>query len=109
MLLLTVFKTISIRIAGSVFSTKNAALQYQDHMLISMFTSSTLIVPLLVVNAFSGSKVFLVSSLIILGGVSLVRLVRSLGISFQVTGYSPFHFLLYFCTLEILPLAILGK
>ncbi|HRZ41206.1 MAG TPA: DUF4271 domain-containing protein [Bacteroidales bacterium] len=108
-LLLTGFKILSVRIAGSVFSTGKAAVQYQDHLLASVFTSATLVIPLLVINAFSGSKAFLIASLVILVVIAVVRWVRSFILSFNVTGYSAFHFILYFCTLEILPVLIIGK
>jgi hypothetical protein len=107
--LMIFLKIMLVRAAGAVFSTKDSALLYQDHMLISMFSTATLIIPLLVVNAFSSSIVFLVIALFFLAFFSFIRLVRSISISFSTSGYSLFHFLLYFCTLEILPLLILGK
>lgn len=108
-LVLTGFKLLAIRISGTVFATGKAALYYQDQLLASIFTSATLIIPLLVINAFSGSKVFLIASLVILLVIGAVRWARSFALSFNVTGYSAFHFILYFCTLEILPVLIIGK
>lgn len=108
-LLLTGFKILFIRIAGSVFATGDAAMHYQDHLLATIFTSATLMIPLLVINAFSGSKFFLIASFVILLVIAAVRWVRSFSLSFNVTGYSAFHFILYFCTLEILPVLIIGK
>jgi hypothetical protein len=109
MLLMLLVKIMMIRLAGAVFSTKVAALLYQDHLLLSISSTAALIIPLIVINTFSSSFVFLSVALVILAVNSLVRVYRSFLVSFQTTGYTLFHFLLYFCTLEILPLVILGK
>lgn len=107
--LMFILKITMIRFAGALFYTREPAMMYNDHLLISAFTTTTLIIPLLVINTFSSSPVFLIITLGVAVILALVRIFRAFGVGFLVRGYSLFHFILYFCTLEMLPLLILGK
>lgn len=100
---------VLIRLTGTVFSVFDESIIYQDQMLASAFISSAFIVPLIVVYAFSSLSVFLIFALFLMVAIIVVRLLRSINISISLESFSVFHFILYICTLEILPLLIAGK
>lgn len=106
---LLVLKIIVSRIAASIFSTKNQSEKYQDHLLVSAFTTSALIIPLIVVNVFSASTAFIFAAAIVLLATLTVRIFRTVSIVLDLGSFSHIHFILYFCTLEIIPLLIIGK
>ncbi|MFO7722487.1 MAG: DUF4271 domain-containing protein [Bacteroidales bacterium] len=108
-LLVMLFKLLMIRFTSSVFRTQKAGLAYQDHMLISAFVTSALIIPFVVMNAFSASPGFLIGAFLIIAALAVIRLARVFPLGFTVESFSYVHFILYFCTLEILPLLFIGK
>lgn len=107
--LLLLGKLLSSRFLAAVFSTQNPSLLYQDLLLVSAFTTAALILPMIVVNVFTSSMVFLVIALFITLILLIIRIIRSIDNISPMRLFSWFHFILYFCTLEILPLMILGK
>jgi hypothetical protein len=108
-LLFILFKLFVIWFTSSIFQTRTAGRFYQDHMLMSAFVTSALIIPLVVMNVFSASLVFLISAGVIIAFMALLRFTRILPFGFTIDSFSYIHFILYFCTLEILPLMIIGK
>jgi len=108
-LLLMLFKLLIIRFTSSVFHTQKTGMVYQDHLLISAFVTSALIIPFVVMNAFSASQGFLIGAFVIMAVMTIVRLIRVFPLGFAIESFSYVHFILYFCTLEILPLLIIGK
>jgi hypothetical protein len=108
-LILLLYKLMVIRITSAIFQTREAGRLYQDHLLLSAFVTSALIIPLVVMNAFSASLVFLISASAIIILMSVVRVIRIATLGFAVESFRYVHFILYFCTLEILPLLLIGK
>ena len=105
---------LSVKIALSwlvdqVFQTRDAGQTYRDHLLLSAFTSAAIITPLVVVDAFSSSPIPLFVTLLLMLSLLMVRLFRTLRLGMMLTPFSFLHNILYFCTLEIIPLVLAGK
>lgn len=109
LLLLLIFKIALIAFTSRVFGLTIAGVFYQDHLLVSGFISAALMLPLVVINAFSASMVFVIMALIISIVLTIARVIRMAGVRVATDSFSYLHFILYFCTLEILPLLIIGK
>ncbi len=107
--LLIILKILMIRVSGRIFSTWDISIIYQDHLLISTFLSSAAIIPLIVINTFSSSNVFLFAAIAFVIVFFITRSIRIFSIGFGSATFSCLHFILYFCTLEILPMLIMGK
>jgi hypothetical protein len=109
LLLLLIFKIALIAFTSRVFGLTIAGVFYQDHLLASGFISAAFMLPLVVINSFSASMVFVIMALIISIVLTVVRVFRMAGVRVATDSFSYLHFILYFCTLEILPLLIIGK
>ena len=108
-ILLLLAKLLSARFLSSVFSTQNLSLIYQDQLMVSAFSTAAVILPLIVINTFTASIVIIIFAMIIVAMILTTRIVRLISIISGTRMFSRFHFILYFCTLEIFPLMIIGK
>lgn len=102
-------KWLMASVSASIFGIRQQAAFYKDHLLMSGFVSAALIIPLVVINAFSSSLVFLFIALVIMTISESFRLIRSFHVATGLHGFSYVHIILYFCTLETVPLIIAGK
>jgi Domain of unknown function (DUF4271) len=105
-------KYITLRITGWVFRADDAV----DSYLFTVFTinkmTGILLLPLVVLMAFSDEPVYsvaLVLSWIGLIGLLLYRLLLSFGVVRKQVKLSGFHFLLYVAGFEIAPLLVVYK
>jgi len=103
------FKWTMAAISSAIFGVKKQGVFYRDHLLISGFVSAALILPFVVINVFSNSLVFLFIALTIMGISESVRLIRSFAAATGIGSFSYVHIIMYFCTLETVPLMIVGK
>lgn len=109
-LILISFKILLSRFASWLLSSHDdAGVFYRDHLLVSGFVSSAVLTPLIVVNAFSESAVFLYVAIVLIAVAEIVRVIRSVQAALVQGTFSWFHIFLYFCTLELMPLLIIGK
>lgn len=107
-----VAKYLAIRFSGWAFRVQPVTGEYLFNVFLVNKILAIVLLPVVVLLTFSGSEwqqPILIVSLIIIGGLILMRYLRSwpaFGAFFQ---YSRFHFLAYICASEILPLAVLLK
>lgn len=106
---LLVVKSILVQLVASFFLCRFIGLYYRDLMLASSFVTSAFIVPLIVVNVFSSSLIPIFIALGIVVLFTLYRLFRAVSVSLENKAFSTLHFILYLCTLEALPMILLGK
>lgn len=106
LVLLWFIRRILVRLTGFVFKSRLATDIYMLNNLIFTITTGLIVFPLGIGWFFGKQDFFLyVAAAIML--ISLVlRLVRTIIGSLQVQTFSGLYIFLYFCTLEILPLAI---
>ncbi len=108
-LILIAVKILLSKISSWVFSSGDEGIYYRDHLLLSGFVSAATLIPLVVVNAFSESKGFLFAALAIPVVTEAIRLARSIKSGMDAGTFSYVQIILYFCTLEIIPLLVIGK
>lgn len=101
-----------LHFAGWVFNTKEAASTYIFIVFLSNKIITIVLLPFLLVLAFTGgqiAEVALIISLCIIIGMLLYRYLVSLSSVRSDLSINPLHFFLYLCTIEILPLLIIYK
>jgi hypothetical protein len=108
-LLLLLIKLAMAWFVARVFQVREAGQAYRDHLLLSAFSSAAVIIPIIVVNAFSTSPAFLIVAALFMITLILIRLFRTVVAGSHITPFSYLHIFLYFCTLEIIPLLVIGK
>ena len=102
-------KIIVVFFSGQIFDISNVGRIYIDFLLISFSFLAVFFSLILWFDIYVGGKFLFVFSLAIIGLISLVRIFRTYRIIIPKSAFSPFHFFLYLCTVEILPLIVLGK
>lgn len=102
-------RVILIRISGFVFRTQALSYNYLFNAHIFFIISGLAILPLLILASFLELRVFMIASIILLGGIFLLWLFRGISIGLNEKAFSRLHLFLYLCTLEFLPLIILAK
>jgi hypothetical protein len=106
---LMMLKLLMAWFTARVFQTLDAGQLYRDHLLLSAFTSAAAIIPLMVVNVFTPSMIPLIMALLIMVVSIGLRLFRMIYVGTALTPFSLVHVFLYFCTLEIIPLLLIGN
>jgi len=102
-------KIIIVFFSAQIFDMSNVGRIYIDFLLISFSFLAVFFSLILWFDIYVGGKLFYGFSLVIIGLISLVRIFRTYRIIIPKSAFSPFHFFLYLCTVEILPLIVLGK
>lgn len=103
------FKGQLIRLTGIIFKTQDHAHAYRLNALIFNHTTGLFIFPVLFLIFYWQSQPFTWIALGIFSMLLIYRFVRSIIIGISNTKFSVFYLILYLCTLEILPVAILVK
>lgn len=105
-------KFTGLKIAGWVFNMKETADAYIFIVFIINKMMGILLLPFLLVLAFSVTKIHdggLFLSLFVVGGLLLYRFILSFAVIRSQARVNPFHFFLYLCAFEIAPLLLLYK
>jgi len=105
-------KYLFLRFFGWVFNENDAIQTYIFVVFLSNKVIGVLLLPFLLILAFSGGKlaeVCLIVSVAILIAMLVYRYLVSLGTIRSTLKVSGLHFFLYLCTIEILPLLIIYK
>lgn len=105
-------KVFSIRLIGKIFKIEKEMEAYIFNIFLYNKLSGLLLLPLVIlirVMSLDFVKVFFVAGLAILGLSFLARIVRGIFIGLSGKGVSIVHLVLYFCTLEFLPLVLALK
>jgi len=107
-----VFKHASIYFFNKVFSSLKSLSKYNFTIFLFNIALGLFLIP---INLFSAYGFSYISSIFIIFGIVfivifyLLRLFRGLLITYDYFSISIFHFFLYLCTFEILPLLFLSK
>lgn len=105
-------KYLLIQLSAWLFKQKQNGEQYSYTVFLVNKVLAMVLLPFVVAFAFAPSKwhfVLALISLIIIVAAYLLRYVRSWNIFAQIFQNSRFHFFMYLCAFEILPLAVLIK
>lgn len=105
-------KVSSIRLLGSIFKVEKETEAYIFNVFLYNKLSGLLLLPIVILIRFMPedfSRFFFLTGLAILGVSFLARVVRGFLIGLSKKGVSIVHLVLYFCTLEILPLVLVAK
>ncbi len=114
---LTVFLLFLLRVfvselTGFVFNAQNEFSFYNFHVFLYNKALGLALLPILIcliyANAFP-QAVFIYTGIILFAISYIARLIRGLNIGLAKQGFNKFYLFFYFCTLEILPAAVLAK
>lgn len=109
--LLFSLKHIILSVIGKIFPLKEAASKYSFLMASANISIGLFLVPFnLLISFVAGIQGFLIFWVISLIAIFyLLRAFRALSFSGKLFASDKFHFLLYLCTLEILPILLIAK
>lgn len=106
LILIWFLRWVILKISGKIFKSGQAIEIYLLNSLIFPIVSGLIIFPVIIAWFFTSQSYFLYLA----GGIVLIsmtiRFIRNLSGGLQSQSFSAFYIFLYFCTLEILPLAI---
>jgi len=102
-------KMITIFLSAQLFNLGNSGRIYTDYILISMANIALFLSVFLWFDIYSGIDFVFEISIGFIALFSFIRLIRTYALIMPKSDFSPFHFFLYLCTVEILPLLVLGK
>ncbi|HNS16838.1 MAG TPA: DUF4271 domain-containing protein [Bacteroidales bacterium] len=103
------FRLFLIRVLGWTFRNYEITSQYLMSSMSYNFLCGIILLPFLVINAYSHSQLFLYISLGIIGLFFLLRIFRGIIIGLSDTKFSMFYLFFYLCTVEFLPLLAIVK
>ncbi len=103
------FRLFLIRMLGWTFRNFEITSQYLMSSMAYHFIIGIVLLPFLVVNAYTRSDVILYISLGLTAILYLVKLVRGIVIGLGDTKFSIFYLFFYLCTVEILPILAIIK
>lgn len=105
-------KYLFIRFAGWVFNVQESADIYAFIVFLVNKMIGVVLLPLLLVMAYSSGQtngILLTVSLFVVGGLLIYRYIMSLSRVTKNLQISPFHFFIYLCGVEIIPLLLIYK
>jgi len=108
-ILFWVLKICIIRFLGIVFRTSSSTSDYLQNILVSMFISGLILLPLLILTVFLHSDILIYITLITICFLYIFRVMRGYFIGISLKKFSYLFLFVYLCTLEILPLLVILK
>ncbi|MEI8006411.1 MAG: DUF4271 domain-containing protein, partial [Bacteroidota bacterium] len=102
-------KIYIIRLLGTVFRTYFTTKDYLQNILVSMFTTGLILLPLLILTIFLHSDILLYITMISICLLYIFRVMRGYFIGISIKKFSYLFLFVYLCTLEILPLLVILK
>lgn len=105
-------KFLGLLFTGWLFQQQEGARSYIFIVFIVNKMIGILLLPFLLVLAFSGGNIYTVGlnlSAFMLGGLLLYRFILTYGVVRNQVRVNPFHFFLYLCAFEIAPLFLIYK
>ncbi len=103
------YRYVFIAFSGFVFNTYDIAVQ-QNRFYNSIDKAlGLLFLPILLLALYAESNLFFYLAFVIVAGLILMRWIFTFSIGIRITNFSWFHFILYLCALEIVPLMLLLK
>jgi len=104
-----VYRRVAISFLAFIFLTSDLSQQQLRLDKGIQQLAGLLTLPLLLLALLSDSKIFLPMVLIVVIGLQVFRWTQTITIGIRNTRFSAFHFILYLCALEIVPLIIVIK
>ncbi len=103
------YRRFFIRMISFIFNTSSLSSQQLkiDQNVENLL--SVMLLPLLLLAMFSFHKFFLISAVLLALGMQIFRWVQTVSIGISNTRFSAFHFILYLCSLELVPMLIMIK
>ena len=105
-------KILFIRVSGLLFQVRDAMAEYTFNLILFNIVLGMVLIPVIVLSTLVPQFAHLPIAEVGLGLIALfylARISRVLYLGSQTTTISKFYIILYLCTLEILPVLILGK
>ncbi|MEN8225635.1 MAG: DUF4271 domain-containing protein [Bacteroidota bacterium] len=106
---LWLLKVFMVRILSLLFSTQDHSQSLLTNMYMYNLFAGIILLPAVSCMAFADLEIFFYISLGLIVFTYSLRLIRGVIIGISLIKFSPFHLMLYLCTLEILPLIVLAK
>lgn len=106
LLILRAMRRMSVRLAGRIFKSWHSTDAFLLNSLLFSFSSGILLFPIAVVWIYTNEPFLLYAGVAVMALTLVIRLFRNLISGLVAQSFSGFHIFLYFCTLEILPIAI---
>lgn len=102
-------RLVLIRMLGWTFKNFEITSQYLMNSMAFHFIMGIILLPLLVISAYTFIPAFIYLSLGIAGILFILRLFRGIIIGLSDTNFSIFYLFFYLCTVEILPILVIVK
>lgn len=112
LILILFLKTLYILSSGVIFNSLNTFQAYLSLLIISIQVEGVLLFPIIVLHTYAPSidtSWVINMGLILMSFIYFYRLTRAFILGLKQTNAQVFHIILYICTLEILPLFVIGR
>jgi len=103
------YRYVFVTFSGFVFNTNNVALQQNRFYNSTDKAIGLLFLPILLLSLYAENNLYFYLSAIIVVGLMVMRWAFTISIGIRITKFSWFHFILYLCALEIVPLMLFIK
>ncbi len=110
--LLFAFRILVSELTGFVFNAQNEFSFYNFHVFLFNKALGLALLPIVICLIYATAfpqTVFIYTGIILFAISYVARLIRGLNIGLAKQGFNKFYLFFYFCTLEILPAAVLAK
>jgi len=103
------YRRFFIKVISFIFNTTSLAEQQLkiDQTVENLL--SVMLLPLLLLSMFTSTDFFLIFAILLALSMQVFRWVQTISIGISNTGFSAFHFILYLCSLELVPMLIVIK
>lgn len=102
-------KYVTIMSLAVIFNSRDSGERYLTNQITFSLISVLFLIPVLLLLHFQPNELSLIGSLVLLGFVQTVRIIRSMRVGLTEKSFGLIYLFLYLCALEIVPLLILIK
>ncbi|MGE5423797.1 MAG: DUF4271 domain-containing protein [Syntrophothermus sp.] len=104
-----ILKITAIRILGSIFRTYQTSDAYIQNVLVAIFQTAVVLLPLMLFIVYLRSPVLLYTAAGLFALIFFLQFIKGFLIGISLTRFSYFYLFVYLCSLEILPWLVLVK
>ncbi len=104
-----IFKIVIIRGIGYIFKISELSKNFLSNNFTFNVINSILLIPILMVSLYDNSLTTIYVAIALSMLLFIFRTIRGIFFSFEQRKYYLYHFFIYFCTLEILPVLMIFK
>jgi len=102
-------KIVLVYLSAWIFNVPQTGQIYNDFIYISLINYGLFLSFFLWFDLFTSSAQWAIFAIVVFGLIATLRIVRTYSAIIPKSGFSVFHFFLYLCTVEILPLIVLVR